>query len=365
MGRLYFFSCICFFFSLSCYNGISQTIVDKDKNPIPFVNIRILGKANYVWQSNSNGEIPKNVIAQLSDEDSIKLQHISYETKKLRKRELLQSDSIFLEFRNYNIRTFEVNQKHPKYHKINACYRSVVVQDSEPIYYSDGKVSYFASNKKLKYNLKRFVYRVFEHAKIERFIVTHKTSYEEANAKTPSLLKKYLPYQIICKHKLLVQTQDSVNYKLFTHDSLKIGDMNRRENRIDYRIDYGILNSYANKEMKILKTDVFMSDQVVFMSFRAKEGLEPNDIKNFENLLVYTYTHKSRLKHENDKKPRHYEVYKTLFVEDFTFLNQKDQEYDDRYGMPRKSMYSSPFWENCNCELYYHDFDFLKMMREL
>jgi hypothetical protein len=365
MGKLYFYSFICFFISLSDYHGISQTIIDKDKTPIPFVNIRISSKANHVWQSDSKGEIPKNLIPELSDSDSLALQHISYEIKKLSKKELLQNDSIYLEHKNYNISVFEVSQKPPKYHLINACFRSTVVQDSEPIYYSDGRASYFASNKRLKYDLKRFVYRVFEHVKIERFIVTHKTSYEEGNAKTPSLLKKFLPHQLIYKHKLLVHTQDSVNYKILTPDSLKIGELNRLENRIDYRIDYGILNSYANKEMKILKTEAFISDQIIFMSFRAKEGVEPNDIKNFENLLVYTYSYKSRLKHENDKKTRHYEVYKTLFVEDFTYLDQKDQEYDDRYGMPRKSLYSSPFWENCNCELYYYDFEFLKSMNEL
>lgn len=325
--------------------------MDEMKNPIPFVDVVVLGNLTTFWQTDLNGKIPERISKRVANQDTLIFHHISYQEKRICKADIKSNDTIYLLQNAYKLKEIELTSKSFKYQKIKACYRSLVVQDNIPLYYSDGKLDYLTKIKKIKYKLFRYDYRTFKHQDIAKYDVNYSVQYGLAPAHTPWPLKKYLPYYMIKKHDLLLEKSDSFTTLILTEDSLPIGELKERDNLIEYRIN----NIFLFKYKKLLKTEVNLSDFHIYMVFR-KPGTKSNYLFNNYNQLLYcSQRYNYTLKHDLDKEPRVIDRTSEIFVEDISFLEEveEDREYTNAYGMPRYSKFKTDFWKECDCELYY------------
>lgn len=328
----------------------AQIVLDESKQPIPFVDVLVLGDYTTFWQTNLNGKIPAKAILSLQANDTLVFHHISYNEKKISKADLKANDSIFLVQNNYELKEIQLSSKPPKYQKMKACFRSLVIQDNRALYYSDGTVDYLTKNKKLNYQLHRKAYRAFEHKKLAKYDVSHKVEVGISPALTPKPEESYLPYQMVEKYDLILIKSDSITTLLLTEDSLLIGEIKEQSNFIEYKINHVFLQ----RKRKAFNTEVDITAFYLYMVFRKQTAVSDNFLyKNFNQLLYYSNRYHYTIKHDKEKEKRVIENFCEFFIENISFLDEEDREYTKSVGMPRDSKYETEFWKTCDCKLYY------------
>lgn len=338
-------------------------VVDELKNPIPYVDLVVSKQKAFLWQTDINGKIPLHIIDNLGKSDTLLLHHISLNDKKILKKDLESSDTIFLKSKSYSLSEIKISAKTPKFQKITACFRSIKIQNGQPVYYSDGRTNFLTKNKNLKYKLFRFEYRSFENKEIDQFFNDYSVGIGMTNAQTPIPEEEYLPYQFIRKNDLIVTARDSFTVEILTKDSVVIGEISKRADFIEYKIN----NIFDIKKRKLFNSKVDVTDFYISMIFRnsiTTENLELID--NFSQLLYLKTIYKHSIKHDKEKVKRNIETIQEIFVEDIKYLNSVEEEYTNARGMPIESIYTTEYWKNCDCELYYPPndkiFEVMKML---
>lgn len=326
-------------------------IVDDKNNPIPYVDIVFSNNRSFLWQTDLNGLIPSSVLNTIDKADSLLIHHISFEAKKIVKQDLINADTIFLIPRSYALEEVKISAKSPKFQRITACFRNLQIQNAKPVFYTDGEVNYLTKNRdNLKYELDLIKYRAFEHEKVNQFFNDYKTGIPMSNAYIPIPKEKYLPYQFIKKHNLQLNEKGNTAISILTEDSIVIGELNKRGDIIEYKIN----NIFDIKNRKALNTEVNVTDFHIYMIFRKSSPSEKIElIDDFNQLLYLKIIYKHSLKHDKEKIKRNIETIEEIFVENITFLNEIEDEYTNSRGMPRESKFTTEFWKECDCELYY------------
>lgn len=343
-------------------SAISQiVVVDESKNPIPYVDVTVSDQETFLWQTDRNGKIPRHIIEGAHELDTLLLHHISFINKQVVVEDLKSVDTILLKLFPYKIHEIEVSSKKPKFQIIQACFRSKKIQNGNPVYYSDGKVSYLTKNKRLKYEVSLGDHRAFENIELEKFFNTYKTAIPMGTAYIPLPEDEFLPYQFIKKHDLILKETDTSTFEILTSEGLLIGHLIRME---DYT-EYSINNVFAIKKRKALNTTVDNTDFHIYMLFRNNSTAQPKVYDNFNQLLYLKKTYKYTLEHDKDQIKRHVEAILEIFVDNIRFSDTITGEYTRARGMPKDSAYKSEFWKACNNIFYYPPnakiFDVMKM----
>lgn len=333
------------------FNLFSQIlVVDELKKQIPYVDIILLDQKAFLWQTDINGKFPLSIVDDIDKNDTLILHHISFKDKKILKKDLEISDSIFLNSKPYHISEIKISAKTPKYQKMLACYRNIKIQNGQPVYYTDGRTNYLSKNKNLKYKLLKIEYRTFENKQLDQFYNDYSVVIPMGYAYIPIPEEKYLPYQFAKKNKLIFVKSDSITVEILTKDSIVIGEICKREDRIEYRIN----NIFDIKKRKALNTEVDNTDSHIFMIFKNYTSIKNYQlIDDFDQLLYLKTIYKHSLKHDKEKEKRNIETIEEIFVEDIGFVNTVDEEYSNSRGMPKESKYKDEYWKSCDCELYY------------
>ena len=327
---------------------LAQVVVDESNNPIPFVNVLISSSKDLYLQTDITGKIPRNAKTSMNADDTLVFHHISFRDTSILRKNI--NDTIYLKRKAYNLSEVAIHSKAPKYQKMSACYRNLVIQDGHPIYYTDGEVDYLTKTKNISYKLFRRKYRVLVNKKIDKYVKYYKTEIAISDAYTPTPEKKYLPYQFIRKHDLILLSVDSLTLKILTVDSVVIGEIKEQVNTITYQLS----NVFKLKSHKLLKTEVEIKEIYIYMVFRkAAQNNSLHEIRDFDNLLYFRYVSGASFKHDKEKVKRNVESVAEIFVENVSFIHEPDNEYSRASGMPRESNYTEEFWKACDCELYY------------
>lgn len=150
--------CLVALFYIICSGSLlAQVVVDESNNPIPFLNVLISSNKDLYLQTDINGKMPLNAKTNMNADDTLVFHHISFRDTSILRKNI--NDTIYLKRKAYNLSEVAIHSKAPKYQKLSACYRNLVVQDGHPIYYTDGEADYLTKTKNISYKLFRHKYR--------------------------------------------------------------------------------------------------------------------------------------------------------------------------------------------------------------
>jgi hypothetical protein len=339
------------FFSFIFNNLFCQiTIVNEYKLPIAFVNLSDNNQTVLV-KSDWSGSVEWSKLKGVGENDTIYFNHASYNSQWILKKNINHNDTIILTEKNYIFSEVVVtaNQKPKKYQTINACYRSYQTNNDSLIYYTDGSVEYLTKTKKNKYDKRLKEYRVYQDSLYLTNLKERKISVNFKLARTPPPLTDYLPKHFFKSNSLSLSKNISGSFDILTKDNIKIGTVKKDSNYVTYYIDdifSCITRDFTKYEAIQLKSDVTLI-------FKVSENNEHLLIDNFDNLVYSKIYRKYHFKHASEKKYTEIENVEEIFVEEVNFSNEVETDkYNNGFGFPQKSNFSTPFWQKCNCELY-------------
>ena len=342
-------------------NVYPQNIFDiHTKSPVPLALV-YSKTSNFQTQSNINGHIDTFNLNLVPNNDSIYIQHLSYESMAILKAKFKNADSIFLQPKIYEFKEFVITGKKGKQlQKFKVHYRARLWNNNIPKYYIDGKAEYFT--KAGTSNFKRFYQQTRNFANTE-LVEAEKNRGTMASftALVPLFTEQYLPANFVKKHNLKVVKIDSSTATLQTEDNQIVGQIVKDSTYIKYSISNFAL---IGKTRHALKTEVITKKFNVEMVFRNL-GQDIFDTKNCTSLSYQKIYSTFWVKHDKDKKHKIVSQMSELYVEQIEYLDyNKLKDYPS--VSKNKSTYTYPFWLSSEC-IFYENIDesFLNDLTEL
>lgn len=347
IGNLTFLSLINLIFNIS-FGQI--TIVNEYKLPIAFVEVSA-NNEKVLANSNWNGTIDWKLFQGRSINDTIYFNHTGFDHKWIIKKDIKNGDTVMLMDKSFVLSEVIVTAtKTPKkYQIINACYRSYQSNNDSLIYYTDGLVEYLTKTKKNNYDKRLKAYRVYYDSLYLANVKERKISVNFRLARTPPPLTEYLPKTYFKSNDLRLNKDTSGNFEILTKNNIKIGTVKRDSSFVTYSID----DIFSCKTRNFNKYEAVQLKSHVTLIFNAPDNSEDILIDNFDKLVYSKIYRKYDFKHASEKTFTEINNVEEIFVESVRSSNEVEtDQYNNGFGFPLKSNYSTPFWEKCNCELY-------------
>lgn len=345
--------CVIIFF----INTKAQTvIVDAENKPIPLVQVYTKNK-NYFKVSDLNGKIDLSDFLAGKTNDTLFFHHLSYQTTAIKISGKWQRDTVRIQTKIFDLKELSVvesaNENKNKYQVVKACYRSLQSNNGINKYYSDGNIEYLVGGKKnTSYSLaKKIENRYFQNDKLIEQDVQRKIEVVYTLSGPSALYLDKLPKKFIKDRKLIAKKNDEGTIELYNKDSLLYGKI---ESRTDYVV-YTVNDYKKLKTRKLFKTEDQLLKLEYVMIFKRKPEIEVLELEAINDLVYYRGISEHNTKHDKDKEYTFIRYEDEIFVEE-VLLNEgiidekKFYENGERFT---KSNYTKPFWESCNCELYY------------
>ena len=323
--------------------SIAQThFVDiNDKTSIPFVHV-ISDKGIIIGTSDIDGIIDFSKIKPITNHETqfVSFHHISFDNKVLKIENLIHTDSIMLEQRDFQIPEITVTNKSQKQVSLvlRGFFRSYQTENGIPKYYTDGIVEYYISNNQLKNRV--IQYRSFRNKKLEEA--------EKNRINKVSITAASIPY-INCKPEF---------NELNKTYSIDIENDNRRIKKNNSTVGSVI----RDKESKIFQVNIDLiapekdKTQSLF-NYTSKitniditENYSSSDFENIakDNLISRKEYRKMYFKHKKDKDFVEIDVVHEFYVFDKQYLNRSDVKGLDlsaNFSLKKSTNYSNEYWK--------------------
>lgn len=335
-------------------NLFSQVaIVDESNLPVSAVKV-YASKQILLAQSDKKGLVEWSKIENRKASDTIYFKHAVYDTKWVLRKYINLNDTIMLTRKTQQLPEFNLTpEKTKQYQTINACYRSYQLNDDSLIYYTDGLVDYLTETNKTNYQKLLKEYRSYKDSAYLHDVKMRSYMMIFALAGVSQPLTEYLPKKYFKRNNLKLSYQRDGTIHILTKKGVKIGIIEKDSNFVTYSInDYNISNTSRNAP----KYEVHYLSFDITLVYKNNEN-DTSLIKNSFDDLVYSKIHrKYDVKRVSDKQSTRIENVEEIFVEKVQYVNEAEidqfDQYNDRFGFPKKSNFQVAFWEKCNCKFY-------------
>lgn len=319
---------------------------------IPINNAELFSKSNtLIAKSNINGNIIWNSSKNVNENDTICIKHPEYENYFVVFHIIQSIDSIVLIHKTNVFPEVHVNSNKitKSFQIMNACFRSYQLNNDSLIYYIDGKVDYLTKTDKIEYKKMLKEHRIFKDTNYLNNQIKRNYEIAFSLARVSQPLTNYLPKKYFKQHHLKLIHQPDGSIHIETKKKVKIGSVELDSNLVRYTIN----DIYSCKKRKTLKYEANQINSDITLVFTTIEE-KKNDLEvNFDKLVYSRIYRKYDFKHASDSQFTSIENVEEIFVEDIHFSNEVDQiKFNDRFGFPKQSKFSTSFWEKCNCKLY-------------
>lgn len=348
--------CVLCVITLVASTKAQTVIVDAENKTIPLVQVYTKNK-NYFKVSDLNGKIDLSDFVAGKTNDTLFFHHLSYQTTVIEIGGKWQRDTVRMQAKVFDLKEFSIvestNENKNKYQVVKACYRSVQSNNGVNKYYSDGNVEYLVGGKKsTSYSrAKKIENRYFQNDKLIEQDAQRKIEVIYLLSGPSVLYLNKLPKQFIKDRKLIAKKNDEGVVELYNKDRLLYGKI---ESRTDYVV-YSVNDYEKLKTRKLFKTEDQLLKLEYVMIFKRKLEIDVLEIDVIDNLVYYRGISEHNTKHNKDKEYTFIRYEDEIFVEEVLFNEgiideKKFYENGERFT---KSNYTNPFWESCNCNLYY------------
>lgn len=329
------------------------TVVNSSNQPVSDVNLYVNNQI-LLAQSGKNGSVQWSSLEHLKSTDTIYFQHTQYNTEWLLRHEIRMTDTIVLLHKVEQLPEFNLTSvKKKQYQTIEACYRSYQLNDDSLIYYTDGLVSYLTETNKMNYQKLLKERRSYKDSVYLQDVKMRSYMMIFALAGVSQPLTEYLPKKYFKRNRLTLSRQTDGTIDILTKNKTKIGKIEKDSNFVTFSInDYTI----SNTSRKAPKYEVNYLSFDITLVFKNSEN-DTSLIKHSFDDLVYSKIHrKYDVKRISDQQSTRIENVEEIFVEKVQYVNKAEinqfDQYNDRFGFPKKSNFQIAFWEKCNCKFY-------------
>lgn len=329
------------------------TVIDESNLPVSAVKV-YASKQILLAQSDKKGLVEWSAIENRIATDTIYFKHAGYDTKWILRQNININDIILLTHKTQQLPEFNLTSvKKKQYQTIEACYRSYQLNDDSLIYYTDGLVSYLTETNKMNYQKLLKERRSYKDSVYLQDVKMRSYMMIFALAGVSQPLTEYLPKKYFKRNRLTLSRQTDGTIDILTINKTKIGKIEKDSNFVTFSInDYTI----SNTSRKAPKYEVNYLSFDITLVFKNSEN-DTSLIKHSFDDLVYSKIHrKYDVKRISDQQSTRIENVEEIFVEKVQYVNKAEinqfDQYNDRFGFPKKSNFQIAFWEKCNCKFY-------------
>lgn len=309
-------------------------VLDKEDNSvIPFVHF-ISSKGSLLATSNLKGEV---FFSEQKINDTLAVQHLSYQRIKVSTENLKPLDTIFLEKKVQYLSEVVVEPKSDNFVTVlKGYFRSYEINDDIPKFYTDGLVEYYIMRNKIKMMLLN--YRAYENEELIKREKRRTNMVVMRLATIPRIDDNSL--REIIKTKKYITNDISVDVGEILKDSSIVGKIEHKvdSDKIILNMDLIKPNSSKSKTM-FGYTSTILNNEVteVYSSNLLKEDIL--QIKQYRQILF---------KHKKDTTFIKLEGIDELFITDKFYTSKKEFKKikSFSYAFPESSSYKYEYWKN-------------------
>lgn len=315
----------------------AQIIVldEKDHSPIPFAQI-INSNGAIIGATDISGNLPN-----LSTKDNvIFIQHIAYETKEIKLKNLVKKKYIYLSPRIYNIDAVTVKAPKAEYVYLKGYYRSYQLNDSCLKYYEDGIVEFYIPMKGRNIERKIIEYRTLQNKELTGKDKIRKFHVSDIHVSLPYLERKTL---IESRKNKYQSEKDSANYIPLLFNNSPVGMIKKDTMLKTCRIELDILATEKKQTLTLFGYTTRLAAGYNTETYKLKKDYYSQlDLLNKKDYRKIFY------KYKKDEKEQQIEVINEFYVLNHSYKTKdkvkEELRHTENTADSNKTHYNYEFW---------------------
>lgn len=325
------------------FSAFGQVVLfDKgNKIPVAFAHV-VSGSGDLIATSNVDGVIKLDTISKY-DNQSLIIQHLSYENLELTEGEMHRRDTIFMYKKMIVLPDVLVKSGEMDVIVLRGYFRSYELENSIPKFFFDGIVEYFIPiRNKNRVKMRLIEYRSYGNKTLIQKEKQRPITVEMRLAGVPNIVHRSL-INAIKKDDYDIKVV-SKNYSEITKDTSVVGAIKRNSEDNTVHLSMDLI---APNERETNRAFNYIG---IIESFEVTEIYPDYELSelSLKDLLRKTSYRKIFFKHKNDNDFAKLEGINELYIFDKFYITNREfrRISPSRHGFPESSSYSVDYWNN-------------------